>query len=211
MGSTRLNKTLAVLPFAALLIGCGGEIHHHQTVHPETPSAHVDAQPHDDHAWFDHRYDAYATVGYHEGFVGPHDLGRGYGPFVGSHASYHQHQHQHAHPSVLQRVRHAAHPDFYRLVFDVSDPHGHDAALPHAALKYDPVSHSIEVRLEGVNHDVSANALGTPVTVGHSPVEHFARRGQDSLGTVYRVQLTRQARYRLFALRSPSRIVLDVE
>lgn len=123
---------------------------------------------------------------------------------------------------VLRSIRHAPHPGYYRLVFDIALSEGVVATrVPVATAVYRAHDKSIAVQIAGVRHDLTGNrplrtesgeAFGKPVPVDRPPVSHYARELvlDDSL-VAYRIQLTRTARFRLHALEDPARVVLDVE
>ncbi|MBW2456141.1 MAG: hypothetical protein JRI68_16600 [Deltaproteobacteria bacterium] len=122
----------------------------------------------------------------------------------------------------LRSIRHAAHDGFYRLVFDIAMAEGKLATtIPATAATYRERDRSIELTIAGIRHDLTGNlplqseagdSLGKPVTVNRPPVSHFARElSLDDSLVAYRIQLTREARFRLQGLDQPARIVLDVE
>ncbi len=123
---------------------------------------------------------------------------------------------------ALRSVRHAPHPGYHRIVFDIGLAEGSAAAvIPRSEARYRPHDKSIEVTIGGVRHDLTGNlplrseagdALGKPIPIDRPPISYLGRELvlDDSL-TAYRVQLTRSARFRLHALDHPVRIVLDVE
>jgi hypothetical protein len=123
---------------------------------------------------------------------------------------------------VLRSVRHAAHEEYHRIVFDLALAEGTPATVvPHATARYREHDKSVEVTIAGVRHDLTGNlplrseagsALGKAVPVDRPPVSYFARElVLDDSAVAYRVQLTRAARFRLIGLTHPVRIVVDIE
>jgi len=122
----------------------------------------------------------------------------------------------------LRSIRHAAHDGFYRLVFDIALDEGKLATtVPSAEATYRGRDRSIELAIGGIRHDLTGNLprhdeggdpLGKPVTVNRPPVSYFVREQVlDDAMVAYRIQLTREARFRLHGLDEPARVVLDIE
>jgi hypothetical protein len=122
----------------------------------------------------------------------------------------------------LRSVRHAAHPGFYRIVFDIGLDEGRLASsVPASQAIWHAPDRSIEVTIHGVRHDLTGmlplrteggEPFGKPLVIDRPPVAHLARElVLDDSATSYRVQLSRRARFRLFSLQHPVRVVLDVE
>ncbi len=112
-----------------------------------------------------------------------------------------------AYGQALTRIRHAAHDDHYRIVFDIDDPRGRQ---PYALAEYDPHSHAIDVELVGVHGDLTPGATEQATWLGQGKVAYLARHAHQTAPVIYRVQLERHARYRMFTLTSPPRVVLDI-
>jgi hypothetical protein len=123
---------------------------------------------------------------------------------------------------TLRSIRHAPHPAFHRVVFDIGLAEGALAtSVPYATASYREHDKSIAIHISGIRHDLTGNRplrneagepFGKPVPVDRPPVSYFARElVLDDSAVTYRIQLTRRARFRLHALRDPVRIVLDVE
>ncbi|MBW2524722.1 MAG: hypothetical protein JRI23_11125 [Deltaproteobacteria bacterium] len=123
---------------------------------------------------------------------------------------------------VLRSIRHAPHPGFFRMVFDIGLQEGRLADVaPAATARFRARDKSLELVIEGIRTDLTGNrplrsesgeALGSPVPIDRPPVAWLARElVLDDAAVAYRIQLTREARFRLLALDRPARIVLDVE
>lgn len=123
---------------------------------------------------------------------------------------------------TLRSIRHAPHPTYYRVVFDLGLQEGQVATtVPSAEASYRDTDRSIELTIHGVRHDLTGNRplrkengepWGTPVPVDKPPVTHLARvLVLDDAAVAYRIQLSRKARFRLLGLTDPARIVVDVE
>jgi hypothetical protein len=123
---------------------------------------------------------------------------------------------------TLRSIRHAPHPGFYRIVFDIGMAEGRPAsAVPHATAVYQPRDRSIELNIAGIREDLTGNRplqnesgepFGKPVPIRKPPVDHLGRLVVlDDSAVAYRIQLTREARFRLMGLPDPARIVVDVE
>lgn len=123
---------------------------------------------------------------------------------------------------TLRSLRHAPHPSYYRIVFDLGLQEGTLAqSVPRAETSYRDTDRSIELTIHGVRHDLTGNRplrkesgepWGAPVPIDKPPVAHLARvLVLDDSAVAYRIQLTRKARYRLLGLTDPARIVVDVE
>ncbi len=123
---------------------------------------------------------------------------------------------------ALRSIRHAPHPGYHRIVFDIGLAEGQPArAVPHARASYRARDRSIELTIDGVRHDLTGNLplhgeggqpLGKPIPIGQAPVDRVSRElSLDDQQVAYRVHLTREARFFLQGLPDPSRIVLDVE
>lgn len=111
-----------------------------------------------------------------------------------------------AYGQSLTRIRHAAHANHYRIVFDIDDPRGRE---PYALADYDPHAHAIDVELVGVHGDLTPGA-SEATWLGRGKVAYLARHAHQTAPVIYRVQLDRDARYRMFTLTSPPRVVLDI-
>jgi hypothetical protein len=123
---------------------------------------------------------------------------------------------------VLRSIRHAPHDGFYRVVFDLGLAEGKPArTAPHTSAVYRSHDRSIEIIIAGVREDLTGNLplrtengspFGKPVPIDHPPIRHIARAlVLDDSEVAYRIQLTREARYRLGSLDDPARIVVDIE
>lgn len=123
---------------------------------------------------------------------------------------------------TLRSIRHAPHPSYYRMVFDLGLQEGQIAkAVPSAEASYRDTDRSIELTIHGVRHDLTGNRplrkesgepWGAPVPIDKPPVAHLARvLVLDDSAVAYRIQLSRKARFRLLGLTRPARIVVDVE
>lgn len=123
---------------------------------------------------------------------------------------------------VLRSIRHATHPSFYRLVFDIGLAGGQPARdAPSATALYRALDHSIELTMLGVRDDLTGNLpletengepFGKPVPIDGPSVSHVARLlVLDDSAVAYRIKLEHKARFRLLALPDPARIVVDVE
>lgn len=112
-----------------------------------------------------------------------------------------------AYGQSLARIRHAKHRNHYRIVFDIDDPRGRE---PYALADYDPYAHAIDVELVGVHGDLTPGAKEQATWLGRGKVAYLARHAHQTAPVIYRVQLDQHARYRMFTLTSPPRVVLDI-
>lgn len=123
---------------------------------------------------------------------------------------------------ALKSIRHADHNNFYRFVFDVISQTGSSVdRIPASGASYRFDNKTIILALNGFRRDFTPNRplkseggeiIGKLTTVEDDVVSGYYKNlvlDDSSIG--YSIALRKDAKFHLFALEDPVRIVLDIE